>query len=431
MLGDDVSAMLDISYIRENSEEVRKNLARRKQPELVRQLDRALELDEKWRAMKVKVDKLRARKNELSKEINKAKKAGKDASKPIKEAAQLPKKLEAAEAELNNIKDKLRGVLYQVPNMMHDSVPYGKDDEENVTVKLVGKKPKLKFKPKSHVDLLEKWDLADLTRAAKISGARWYFLKGKLAVLDMALTQYAMDFMRERGFEPIIPPYMMNRESYEGVTSLDEFDDTMYKVTEDNLHVIATSEHPLTAMYREEVLESKQLPIKMAGFSTCFRKEAGSHGKDTKGIFRVHQFNKVEQLVLCKPEDSWKIHEQMIKNASDFFESLGLHFRIVNICTGDLGIVAAKKYDIEAWFPVQNKYREVVSCSNCTAYQAVRSNIRYQKGKDREWVHTLNGTCVATTRALAAIMENFQDEKGTIHVPIALQKYTGFTKIGD
>lgn len=423
--------MLDITFIRENEKKVRENLARRKEPEHLQALEKALELDKLWRQVKAEADKLRHKRNELSQKINKAKKEGKDAKKLIDEASKLPKQLEATECELKGLRDKLRGVLCTIPNLMHTSVPYGEDGEENVTLEKVGKKPKFKFKPKSHVDLLEKWSLADLEKAAKIAGARWYFLKGKLAMLDLALVKYAMDFMQKKRFTPIIPPYMMNRKSYEGVTSLDDFENVMYKIHDEDLYAIATSEHPLTAMYMDDLFEEKELPIKMAGFSTNFRKEAGTHGKDTKGIFRVHQFNKVEQLAICKPEESWKIHEELLENAKGFFKSLGLHYRIVNICTGDLGIVAAKKYDIEAWFPVQGKYREVASCSNCTAYQATRLNIKYQKGKERRYTHTLNATCVATTRAMAAILENFQDEKGVVHIPKVLHKYTGFEKIGE
>ncbi|RMD58300.1 serine--tRNA ligase [Candidatus Woesearchaeota archaeon] len=422
--------MLDINYIRKYPEVVRENLKRRKVPEYLTFLDNALELDSKWRELKREVDALRARRNALSQDINKAKKEGADATTLIQEASKLPKKLEEREAELSDLQEKLKLCLYNIPNLVHDSVPYGKDDTENEVVKVVGEKPAYKFKPKSHVDLLELWKLADIKRAAKISGARWAFLKGKLVILEQALINYAIDFLSKKGFEPITPPHMMLKTAYEGVTSLEDFESVMYKIAGEDLYAIATSEHPLTAMWNNEVLTESELPIKLAGYSMCFRKEAGTHGKDTKGIFRVHQFNKVEQLIVCKPEESWDLHEELLENAAEFFESLGLHFRIVNICTGDLGMVAAKKYDIEAWYPVQNAYREVVSCSNCTSYQAVRSNIRYEHEGKREYVHTLNSTCVATTRALAAIMENFQDERGVIHIPQALQKYTGFKTIG-
>jgi seryl-tRNA synthetase len=418
--------MLDINYLREYPDVVRENLRRRQVPEYLAYLDAVLKNDELWRGLKAKVDQARSRRNKISQEINDAKKSGKDASKIINEAAEIPKIIAQAEKELAELQDKIKACLYKIPNLLHDSVPYGKDDTENKVVKTVGKKPDFKFTPLSHVDLMLKNNWADLDRAAKISGARWYFLKGDLAMLELALIQYAMEFMRGRGFTPVIPPYMMNHAAYNGVVSLDDFENVMYKIQGEDLYAIATSEHPLTAMHMDEVLEEKDLPIKMAGFSTNFRKEAGAHGKDQKGIFRVHQFNKVEQIVMCKPEESWHMHDEILKNAVEFFESLGLHFQVVNVCTGDLGIIAAKKYDVEAWYPVQNAFREVVSCSNCTSYQAVRSNIRFQCGQERHYVHTLNSTCVATTRALVAILENFQNKDGSVEVPKVLQKYTGF-----
>jgi len=418
--------MLDINFVRENPEVVRENLRRRNDSKLIEMLDEFLKKDELWRALKGKVDAARARRNKISEEINKAKKDGKDASKVVAEAKEIPKVIAEGEKELAELEGRIRDLLLRIPNIMHDSVPKGKDDSENQVVKTVGKKPAFKFTPKSHTDLIVEKNWADLERAAKISGARWYFLKGDLAVLEYALIQYAMDFLRKKNFVPVVPPFMMSRQAYEGVTSLGDFEEVMYKIEGEDLYTIATSEHPLTAMYMNEVLEENILPIKYAGISTNFRKEAGAHGKDQKGIFRVHQFNKIEQLVFCKPGQSWKLHEELISNAMEFFESLGLHFQVVNVCTGDLGIVAAKKYDIEVWYPVQNAFREVVSCSNCTSYQAVGCNIRVQIGDKREYAHTLNSTCVATTRALVAILENFQNKDGSVNIPKVLQKYTGF-----
>lgn len=417
--------MLDINYIREYPDVVRENVRKRNEPGLVKLLDDVLRNDELWRRLKGKLDEARARRNKVSQEINRAKKEGKDASKLIQEASEIPKVIEKAEKELDALQEKIRDALLQIPNMMHASVPVGKDDSENVEVKKVGKKPAFTFTPRSHVDLLELNDWVDTDRAGKIAGSRWYFLKGDLVLLDLALSRYALDFMVKRGFTPIVPPFMMSGEAYEGVTSLDDFENVMYKVEGEDLYAIATSEHPLTAMFRNEVLDEGCLPVKYAGYSTNFRKEAGTHGKDEKGIFRVHQFNKVEQMVVCKQAESWDVHEELLKHAVEFFESLGLHFRIVNVCTGDLGIVAAKKYDIEAWYPVQGKFREVVSCSNCTGYQAVRSNIRYQSGKERKYVHTLNSTCVANSRAIAIMIENFQNEDGSVNVPKVLQPYVG------
>src|SRR3990167_3817869 len=379
--------MLDINFIRENKNFVKDNLHKRQTYDSSI-IDKILELDKNWRELKGKNDNLRRERNELTLEITKLSKEKKDISQLVKKAKLLPDEIKQNEENLENLRKELNLKLMNLPNLLHDSVPFGKDDSENKTVKLFGKKPKFKFNLQSHVDIIEKNNWADLERAAKISGARWYFLKGDLAVLEMALSQYALELMRGKGYTQVIPPHMISREAYEGVTSLGDFEDSLYKIDGEELFPIATSEAPLTAIYRDEVLDEKDLPIKMVGYSPCYRKEAGAHGKDQKGIFRVHQFNKVEQIIICKPEESWKFHEELIANAIEFFETLGLHFRVVNICTGDLGIVAAKKYDIEAWYPLQNTYREVVSGSNCTSYQAVRSNIKYQQGTQRHHVHT-------------------------------------------
>jgi len=267
---------------------------------------------------------------------------------------------------------------------------------------------------------------ADLERAAKVAGARFYYLLNDLVWLDFALTMYALDFLRRDGFTIVSPPYMMRREAYSGVTAFSDFEEVIYKVEDEDLYLIATSEHPIAAMHMREVLEERELPLLYAGVSPCFRKEAGAHGKDTKGIFRVHQFNKVEQFVFCLPDQSWEWHEKLIENVERLWQGLGIPYRIVNICTGDLGIVAAKKYDLEAWMPAQGKYREMVSCSNCTDWQSYRLDIRFaeERGKpSKGFVHTLNSTAIATTRAITAIIENFQLEDGRVEIPRVLRKY--------
>lgn len=418
--------MLDINLIRNNPDLVLSDLKKRNDTEKLLWIDDILTLDKEWRTLKSKTDELRHRRNKVALEIGILKKEGKDASEKIKEAAEIPKKIEKMEKEMNAKREKIDYYLKRLPNILHDSVPVG---DENSPIKVVGEKPQFDFEPKSHIDLAENLDIGDFERAAKIAGARFFFLKGKLTVLDFALQYYAMEFMIKRGYEPIYPPYMMNRKAYEGVTDLRDFEDVMYKIEGEDLYLIATSEHPLTAMYIDEILNPKDLPKKCCGISACFRKEAGTHGRETKGFFRVHQFNKIEQIVICKPEESWEYHEELLKNATDLFETLELHFRVVNICTGDIGTVAAKKYDIETWMPVQNEYREVVSCSNCTDYQARRLNMRYRTKEGNKFVHTLNSTCIATTRALVAILENFQNADGSITIPKVLRKYTGFEKI--
>jgi len=421
--------MLDIQFIRDNFELVEKNLEKRRNPEYLKMLKDVKKFDDSWRKCKAEVDQLRSRRNKVSQEINAAKKAGKKADKFIKEAKEIPGLVEKQEKKMDTLHNKMTALLMRIPNLLDDSVPYGASDEDNKEVEQFGKKPKFTFKPVSHVDLLEKYDLADLERAAKISGSRWYFLKNELVILDHALQRYAIDFMVKRGFTPVVPPFLVDRRAVETATSLDDFEEAIYSVKEDDLYLVATSEHPLAAMWRDEVIDEKCLPIKMVGFSTNFRKEAGSHGKDTKGIFRVHQFNKIEQFVVCRPEDSWAWHEALFKNAKELIESLGIHCRVVVNCTGDLGIVAAKKYDIEGWFPCQDAYKELVSCINCTSYQAVRGNIRFQDGNDRKWVHTLNSTCFATSRIMVAILENFQKKGGTVEIPKVLQSYCGFKTI--
>jgi len=415
--------MLDIKLIRTTPEIVRKDLEQRRDEAKLQVLEQTIAYDKEWLKAKKEIDDLRAKRNSVSKEISETKKKGGDASKLLKAAADIPKQIAQKEERIVFLEAEIKKNLYNLPNILHESVPYGADDTENTTVKTFGKKPEYKFPLKSHADLIVDLDIADLERAAKISGARFWILKDEGALLDLALQRYAVDFMMKKGYHLILPPYMIKREPYEGVTSMGDFADVLYKIEGEDEYLIATSEHPLTSMWMNEVLDEKELPIKLIGVSPCFRKEAGAHGKDMKGIFRGHQFHKIEQIILCKPEDSWKYHEEMIKNSIELFQSFDLHFRQINICTGDIGIVAAKKYDLEAWMPVQNAFREVVSCSNCTDYQARRLNIRYRTPEGNKLVHTLNSTVVATSRAIVAIVENFQTKEGTIKIPKVLQPY--------
>lgn len=415
--------MLSIKLIRENPDVIKNSLKKRKDSEKVKWVDNLLNTDEKWRSLKQEVDELRHKRNVVTEEIMKLRKSGKDASHKIQEAKEIPEKIKKAEEELEGLRKKILFYLMRIPNVLHDSVPYGKDASENVEVKKVGKTPKFKFELKPHGELVENLGIADFKRAAKISGAGFNYLKNGLALLDLALQRFAIDFLIKKSYKLVYPPFMMNRKSYEGVTDLADFENVMYKIEGEDLYMIATSEHPMAAMFRDEVLEEKDLPIKFCGLSTNFRKEIGAHGVDTRGLFRMHQFNKVEQFIFCKPEDSWKFHEELQRNSEEMFKLLGIPFRVVNICTGDIGIVAAKKYDIEAWFPRSKAYMEVGSNSNCTSYQAVRLNIRYQKGEEREHVHTLNNTGIATSRIMVAILENFQQKDGSIKIPKVLQKY--------
>ncbi len=414
--------MLDIKLIRKKTKDIRENLARRNQAHILEQFDLLVKQDEKWRCSLQDLEKLKAQRNTLTREIAELKKKGKSASQKLKLAKIFPKRIAKLEEDTNRLKEEINGLLLRIPNLIHKSVPYGESEEDNKVIKKAGKKPKFKFKLKSHVDLIEDLDLADIERAAKVSGARFYYAKNELVMLDLALKKLALDLLIKKGFTPLEPPFMIRREPYEGVTDLGDFEDVLYKIEGEDLYLIATSEHPIAAMHMNELIDKDKLPLKYAGISSCFRKEAGAHGKDTKGIFRVHQFNKIEQFVFCKEEDSWKLFEDLLKNAEELFKKLKLAYRVVNICTEEIGTVAAKKYDIEAWFPVQKKYREVVSCSNCTDYQARRLNIRYDDN-ERKVVHTLNSTEIATGRALAAIIENYQQKDGSIKIPAVLQKY--------
>jgi seryl-tRNA synthetase len=332
------------------------------------------------------------------------------------------------EKKVNEWEENVHNYLMRLPNLLHESVPTGKDENDNVQVRTWGKIPKFGFPVKGHMDLGLTLDIIDIERAGKIAGARFFYLKREAVLLDMALMSFALEEMRRKGYTLIEPPCLMRRKPYEGVVSLSDFEDVLYKVENEDLYLIATSEHPMAAMFMDEVLKSEELPLKLAGMSTVFRKEAGAHGKDTRGIFRTHQFNKIEQFIFCKPEDSWRIHEELIQNAEEIAKKLGLPYRVVNSCTGDIGTVAAKKYDIEAWMPAQNAYREIVSCSNCTDYQARRLNIKYREKEGeapKGFVHTLNSTAIATGRTIVAILENYQQEDGSVVVPKALGKYMG------
>jgi seryl-tRNA synthetase len=420
--------MLNIKLIRENPEFIRRNFERRGRPEYLEMLDALLECDGKWRRNLSELNELRRERNRMTTEIAAAKKKGLDAAAIVLKAKTIDEKIRELERQVSEYEEKVRYYLMRLPNLLHDSVPIGKDELDNVTVRTWGTTPKFSFTPKDHIDLGLSLDIMDVERAGKIAGARFFYLKREGVLLDMALINFALEEMVKKGYTPIEPPFLMRRKPYEGVVALSDFEDMLYKIENEDLYLIATSEHPMAAMFMDEVLKAEDLPIKFVGISTNFRKEAGAHGKDTRGIFRTHQFNKVEQFVFCKPEDSWKIHEELIRNAEELFQKLGLAYRVVNICTGEIGTVAAKKYDIEVWMPAQGIYREVVSCSNCTDYQARRLNIRYREKEGeppKGFVHTLNSTALATGRTIVAILENYQQEDGSVIIPEVLRKYMG------
>jgi seryl-tRNA synthetase len=419
--------MLDIKLIRENPEIVKSNLKKRGDPQNLKMLNELIDHDEKWRKGLTRLNELRHTRRQITTEIAALKKKGGEAREEISRGKAVDAEITALERQVAEYEEKVHFYLLRLPNLLHESVPTGKDEKDNVQTRAWGKTPKFNFPARDHIDLGLSLGIMDVERAVKIAGARFYFLRKEGVLLDSALMQFALWEMTKKGYTAIEPPFMMRREAYEGVTALSDFEDVLYKIENEDLYMIATSEHPMAAMFMNETLKAEDLPLKFVGMSTNFRKEAGAHGKDTRGIFRTHQFNKIEQLVFCKPDESWKIHEELIGNAEDLAQKLNLPYRIVNVCTGDIGTVAAKKYDIEAWMPAQNAYREIGSCSNCTDYQARRLNIKYREKEGeapKGFVHMLNSTALAS-RTMVAVLENYQQEDGSVGIPTALRQYVG------
>jgi seryl-tRNA synthetase len=425
--------MLDIKLIRDNPQLVRKNLEKRHDAEKLGMLDELFKKDKERLEVLKKAEELRKQRNMITKEISEAKSSGKDIEKLAHAAKAIPQQIKDLETKLEEFTRETELLMSKLPNLLHDSVPEGKDDKDNKEVRKVGKKPLLGFGGKGHAEILEKLGMLDMERAAKIAGHGFYYLKGDAVILDIALQRFALDFLKGKGFTIIAPPLMMARKPYEGVTSLGDFENVMYKIEGDDLYMIATSEHPMAAMFMNETFLIKNMPILCAGVSPCFRKEVGAHGKYTKGMFRVHNFNKIEQFVFCHPKDSWKWHENLQQNTELMYKKLGLYFRVVNVCTGDIGDIAAKKYDTECWM-ADGEFRETGSNSNCTDFQARSLNIKFRE-KDGQapagFVHTLNNTAIATSRIMVALIEQNQKKDGTVAIPKALQKYTGFKVLGE
>ena len=413
-------------------------------------LDALFNADKQRRDLIVELQHVKHQKNVLSKEISERKKRKEDVSSKIHEMGEIGMEISRLEEESRINEESFSKYIRSLPNFFHESVPLGKDENDNKITREYNGKLKIIKKPtdgiekseeeimvnkevpgilqiKNHIDLTDGLGLIDLERAGKISGSRFYFLKNEMVKLSMALANFAIDYLIKEGYTVVQPPFMIRRDAMEGAVILSDFEETIYKIENEDLYMIGTSEHPLASMHMNEILNGKNLPIRYGGISTCFRKEAGAHGKDMKGLFRVHQFEKVEQFVFCKPEESWKEHERLLQITEKFYEILEIPFRTIILCSGDLGKVSAKTYDIEAWFPAQNSYREICSCSNCTDYQARSLRIRYRNNPNDQTslVHTLNSTLVAIQRTLVAILENYQTVKGTIIVPEALKKYMG------
>ena len=417
--------MLDIKLIRENPELVRNNVAKRDDPEKLRLLDDLIQYDKEWRQLLTRVNELRHRRRMVTEEIAGLKKEGKETAQKLGEAKSITEEIGTLDKDVEDRKEKVNNLLYRLPNLLHDSVPFGKDESANEIIHVVGKPPKFDFPPRNHLEIAQDLGLIDAERAAKVAGHGFYYLKGALARLDLAIMQYAIDFMTKRGYQLVEPPFVLRRKAYMGATDLEFFEQQLYKIEAEDFFMVATAEHPLAALYMDEVIEQKGLPIRLVGFSTNFRKEVGAHGKYTKGLFRVHQFNKVEQFVFCLPQDSWRLHEELQRNAEDMYTELGLHYRTVNVCTADIGNLAAKRYDIEVWM-ADGVFREIGSNSNCTDYQARRLNIKYREKKGMAptgFVHTVNNTALATSRTMLAILEQRQQKDGSVVVPEALRPF--------
>ncbi len=393
-------------------------------------LDALIEFDQKRREFIIKTDELRKKKNQIALQISQKKKASEDISLILEEMKNISAKLAKLESEQETIENTYSRLALTIPNLVHKSVPIGVDKNANKEIRKWGNIPNFDFKISDHIDISENLDLVDFERAAKVAGSRFYFLKNDLVRLNQSLIHYALDYLTQKEYSLVQPPYMINRESMEGAVIADDFEDVIYKIEDEDLYMIGTSEHVMAAMHSKEIIEGKDLPLRYAGISPCFRKEAGAHGRDQKGIFRVHQFDKIEQFVFSRPEDSWNEHEKMLAVTEEFYQKLEIPYKVMLLSTGDMGKVSAKTYDIEAWMAGQNAYREIVSCSNCLDYQARRLKIRFRDktNEDTQYVHTLNSTLVATTRVLVSIMENFQTKDGHFRIPQVLQSYMGNQK---
>ena len=416
--------MLDPKIIRDEPEKIRKMIIDRA---VEFDFDGMLELDKKRRDLIKETDELRKKRNQMSIAIGQAKKSNEDASSLLTDMGKISKDLDEQEQLQKTVESDYTNLAFSIPNMIHESVPIGTDESSNVELRRWGEIPQFNFQINDHIDLGQNLNIIDLERAAKTAGARFYYLKGGLVKLSQALISFALDFMQEKEYNLIQPPYMINRKSMEGAVIADDFEDVIYKVQDEDLFLIGTSEHAIASMHSDEILDGNKLPFRYASFSPCFRKEAGAHGKDQKGIFRVHQFDKIEQFIFAKPENSWNEHEKMISITEEFYKKLEIPFKVMLLSSGDMGKVSAKTFDIEAWMPGQNAYREIVSCSNCLDFQSRRLKIRFRdkSNEDTKYVHTLNSTLVAVERTIVSIIENFQTNDGHITVPQVLQKYFG------
>ncbi len=415
--------MIDIKLIRENPKLVKENIKKKFQNEKLPLVDKVINLDGEWRKLKNEEDKLRSSRNSISKQISETKKAKKDVSKLLKQAKEIPDEIAKLEDKRKNLENQILDIMKVIPNIMHESVPLGKDDAKNVELKKFGVPKVPAYEIFNHAELAEKNEWTDFDSARETSGNGFYYLTGDLALLHSAILAFARDYMVKQGFVYVIPPFMIRKKVVEGVMSFKERDAMMYKIDGEDLYLIGTSEHSMIGRFIDKVILAKKLPLLLTSYSPCFRREVGSHGIEQKGFYRLHQFEKQEMIVICEPEDSYKWYEKMWKYTVDVFTKLNIPVRTLECCSGDLADLKAKSVDVEAWSPRQKKYFEVGSCSNLTDAQARRLNIRIEGKGKFYFAHTLNNTVLASPRALIAFLENNQQKDGSIKIPPVLQSY--------
>ncbi len=422
--------MIDIKFIRENPEMVKENLKKKFQENKIELIDKIKVLDEDWRKLKYNEDDLRSQRNKISKNVGINMKKGdkKEAEKLKKEAKLIPKKIEKIQEQRKDLQEKINELMRKIPNFIHESVPIGKDEDENIEIKKFGKPIVPDFEVLNHAVLAEKICGVDFDSARETSGNGFYYLTGDLARLHSSILCFARDFMIKNGFEYVIPPFMIRSDIVKGVMSFEEMNSMMYKIENEDLYLIGTSEHSMIGKFINKTINWKKMPVNLTSYSPCFRKEVGAHGIEEKGLYRVHQFEKQEMVVICNPEDSYKWYDKMLKLTVDFFREIKIPVRTLECCSGDLADLKAKSADVEAWSPRQKKYYEVGSCSNLTDAQARRLNIKIEGKEKHSFAHTLNNTVVASPRALIALMENNQQKDGSIKIPKILQPYMGGMK---
>ena len=424
--------MIDIKLIRENPKLVEQNIKRKGQNEKLVLLDKVIKLDEDWRAIKFEADNLRKNRNVISEQINQAKKNNdeKKAKEFIQKAKKIPEEIAELEQKDNKLAEEIRQIMNQLPNFFSPKVPIGKDASENVEIKKVGKPGKFNFPVKNHVELTENLGVADFEASARVSGKGFYYLKNELAILNQALIMYARDFLGKKKYEYIETPLLLNEKSIFASMDKAAIEQSVYSIKDEDLNLIGTAEQSLLAMHSGDVINEEDLPKKYYSYSMCFRKEIGAHGINEKGLWRTHQFNKVEQFIFCKPEDSEKLYDELLKNSEEILKGLELPYRVLEICTGDLADWKFRSADLEVWRPTTKEYGEVMSLSNCTDYQARKLDIKcIDKKGNRRVLHTLNDTAMATSRILVCLLENNQQKDGSIKIPKVLWKYTGFKEI--